>query len=290
MSLRKRLEGWAVLAVYGAFAALPLDWSSGLAGAIARTVGPRLRLSRRARANLQACFPDWDEARLEAVLDEMWDNLGRVAGEFPHLKSFTFGPGERVEVEGLEHLEALRDDGRPGILFSAHMGNWELEALCAARIGLPMGLVYRAANNPLVEKLYVRGRADIGTYFPKGAQGARQVLAWLNQGGHLGMLVDQKMNDGIPVPFFGRDAMTAPALAQFALKYRCPVVPAHVVRIGGARFKLVIEPPIDLPDSGDRHADLMALMTKVNAVIEGWVRASPGQWLWLHRRWGKEGA
>ena len=56
------------------------------------------------------------------------------------------------------------------------------------------------------------------------------------------MLVDQKMNDGIAVPFFGRDAMTAPALAQIALKFRCPVVPAKVERIKGARFRIIVYP------------------------------------------------
>ncbi len=92
----------------------------------------------------------------------------------------------------------------------------------------------------------------------------------------LGLLLDQKMNDGIPVPFFGRDAMTAPALAQFALKYGCPVVPAHVIRLGGARFRLVIEPPMTIAHTGDRHADILTVMTQVNQTIEGWIREHPG--------------
>jgi Kdo2-lipid IVA lauroyltransferase/acyltransferase len=93
------------------------------------------------------------------------------------------------------------------------------------------------------------------------------------------------MNDGIPVPFFGRDAMTAPALARLARRFDCTVVPARVERIRGAHFRLVCEEPIAVPRTDDPHADTLALMTTVNATIERWVRADPAQWFWLHRRW-----
>ena len=104
-------------------------------------------------------------------------------------------------------------------------------------------------------------------------------------GGHLGILPDQKMNDGIAVPFFGRDAMTAPALARLALRFDCPVVPLRAERTGGARFHIRFYPPLEIPNSGDRQADVLALMTEVNRIIEGWIIERPEQWLWLHRRW-----
>jgi KDO2-lipid IV(A) lauroyltransferase len=99
------------------------------------------------------------------------------------------------------------------------------------------------------------------------------------------MLVDQKMNDGIAVPFFGRDAMTAPALAVLALRYDCAVVPIRMQRLKGARFRMISEPPLALPKTGDNNADRRALMIEVNAIVERWVREHPEQWLWLHRRW-----
>ena len=88
------------------------------------------------------------------------------------------------------------------------------------------------------------------------------------------------------MPFFGRDAMTAPALAQFALRFDCPVVPMRAERTNGARFHIRFYPPLDMPRTGDRQADTLAIMTEVNRIIEGWVRERPEQWLWLHRRWG----
>jgi KDO2-lipid IV(A) lauroyltransferase len=107
----------------------------------------------------------------------------------------------------------------------------------------------------------------------------------LRRGAHLTMLADQKMNDGIPVPFFGRPAMTAPALAALALRFDCDLLPARVERLSGARFRLTVFPPLPLPRSGDHHADVATLMTRVNQTLERWVRDRPEQWFWLHRRW-----
>jgi KDO2-lipid IV(A) lauroyltransferase len=110
----------------------------------------------------------------------------------------------------------------------------------------------------------------------------------MRDGGHLGLLIDQKMNEGIPVPFFGRDAWTATAPADLALKFKAPVVPARIVRLPGARFKIEVFPPMELPDTGDRKADVRTLITQMTALIEGWIRDNPEQWFWVHRRWPNE--
>jgi KDO2-lipid IV(A) lauroyltransferase len=104
----------------------------------------------------------------------------------------------------------------------------------------------------------------------------------------MAMLVDQKMNDGISVPFLGLDAMTAPAVAQLAYRYECPLVPGRVERLGGAHFRVSFYPPLEKPDSGDRQADIEALMGMVNATLGDWVRERPEQWLWIHNRWPAE--
>lgn len=284
--LPPRLEAFAIWLVYHLFRLMPLDSASAVGGWIGRTIGYRLPLTRRARRNLQRVLPHLAAGEREAILRGMWDNLGRTAGEFPHIDEFRFGPGERVEVEGAEHLHAVRDDGKPGLFFSGHLANWELMGLGAVRHGVPVHLIYRAPNNPRLNWVYERGRSNDGVQLiPKGAPGARTALDLLRRGAHLGMLVDQKMNDGIAVPFFGIDAWTAPALASFALKFRCPVVPVHVERVGGARFRIVVEPPLQLEETGDRSTDIRLTMTKVNAILEGWIRHRPEQWLWLHKRW-----
>jgi len=273
----------AVGLAWGLFALLPLDGASAVGGWLGRALGPRLKVSRRARNNLRRTFPEHDAAAIEAILNDVWDNLGRMVAEFPHQRQLV---AERVEIVGGEYLAGLRDDGRPGFLVSAHFGGWELSGPLASRLGLPVHVVYRAANNPWVDKVMRWGRGTaVAGLIPKGGEGARTLLGVLKAGGHIAMLVDQKMNDGIAVPFLGREAMTAPAVARLARAFDCPIVVGRVERLEGARFRAVLEPPLVLPDSGDRERDTYAVMARINAIIEGWVRAKPGQWLWLHRRW-----
>ncbi len=281
------LEAALAVLIYGFFRLLPIDAASALGGGLARLLGPRFPISRRAVNNLEKTFPEKSKAEIAVIVRGMWNNLGRTAAEYPHLSEFqVYDPSGRVETVGGENVDALREDGRPGFFFSGHFGNWEIVSLGATQRGVPLHRVYRAANNRLVEWLYRRGRAAVeGALIPKGPAGVRPLLKLLKEGQHLGMLVDQKMNDGIPVPFFGRDAMTAPALAELALKYDCPVVAARVVRLRGARFRLIIEPPFEMNRTGDHHADVTANMARVNQIMEAWIRENPEQWLWLHNRW-----
>lgn len=273
------------------FRALPLDLASALGGRLGRLIGPLSGVSRIAARNLARAFPEKSAAEIDAILRGMWDNLGRVAAEYPHLGAFDlYGGDGRVEVIGSEYVDQLRDDGEGGIFISAHLGNWEIASLGATQRGVPLTHIYRSANNPYVERLLRRLRAPIGGHhFPKGAVGAKELIRALRKGEHLGMLVDQKLNDGIPVPFFGREAMTAPAVAELALLFRCPVVPARVERLAGARFRLTIYPPLAFPETGERRADVAEAMRRINALFEDWIRARPEQWLWVHRRWPDEG-
>lgn len=280
------IEALLAAAVFSGFALLPVDAASALGGWLFRLIGPWLPVSAVARGNLAAVFPEKAAAERETILRGSWENMGRVMGEFPHLGGIV--ATDRVEVVGAENVRAMGSDGKAGIFISGHLGNWEISGFIAAREGVPLHLVYRSPNNPWVEWLYRRGRLiEGGGLIPKGSSGARQLVEVLRKGGHLGMLVDQKMNDGIEVPFLGRPAMTAPAVAQFALRFGCPVVPARVERLKGVRFRVTVLPPMETPSTGDRHADMKAMMTAVNDLLGGWIRERPDQWMWMHRRWPK---
>jgi len=264
---------------------LPVDWASALGGWIGRTVGPLMGQSRKAARNLARALPANTPERNRQIILGMWDNLGRVIAEYPHLPRICARlEGGRVEVHGLHIVRDLIGDGKPGIMFGGHLANWEVQPFIARHTGLELGLIYRAPNNEWVDSLLRRLR-DAPLLFRKGQEGAKALFSLLRKGGHAAMLVDQKMNDGIPVPFFGRDAMTAPAIAQFAVRLGCVLVPARTERLKGARFRITVYPPIDIPDTGDRAADERAIMVAINAQLENWIREKPEQWLWLHRRW-----
>ena len=286
ISLVHRLQGWGAALCFGAFGVLPLDWASAVGGAIARLIGPRLGVSKRARLNIRQALPELAERQIASVIAQMWDNLGRVAAEYPHLRQIrVFEPGGRVETRGFEHLDRAVATGRRMIIFSGHIANWEIGMLAAVQYGVEVAQIYRAANNPLVDRMITRFRGIGGDLIPKGTVAARRAIAMLRRGAHLTMLADQKMNDGIPVPFFGRPAMTSSALAALALRFDCEVLPARVERLVGARFRLTVFPPLPLPHTGDHHADVATLMARVNQILEDWVRDRPEQWFWVHRRW-----
>jgi KDO2-lipid IV(A) lauroyltransferase len=284
-----RLEAAAAGMASALFRALPLDAASWLGGRLARTLGPLATASRRAEHNLRLAFPHWSDAEIRAAVGDMWENLGCTVAEYPNLGKIDCYGGDRVTIEGVEHIDRLRDDGRPGIFFSGHLANWEIMPLAVAQRGVAISLVYRAANNPLVDAMILRARGAITeTHVPKGSSGARQMLEIIRRGGHLGMLVDQKHSGGVAVPFFGRDAMTAPAIAQLALKFDLPLVPCRVVRRNGARFHVTVSPPMTLPRDGDRSRNTQALLVAINGFIEAAIRERPAHWMWMHRRWPED--
>ncbi len=280
-----RVEAVFVAVFFGLCRILPLDLASWFGGWLGRRIGPHLGVTAQARANIAAAFPNLPADRIERIIRGMWDNLGRVAAEYPHLRRIrVFPSGGRVEVCGLDHVERALAGGRRMILFSGHLANWEILPLAAAQYGLDSAQIYRTANNPFVDRMVMRWRGELGEVIPKEAVGRRAMTA-LRRGAHLSILVDQKLNEGIPVPFFGRPAMTAPTVALLALRYDCDVLPVRVERVGGVRFRLKIEPPLKLSDTGNRAADVAAIMAAVNGTLERWIRERPEQWFWVHRRW-----
>ena len=217
----------------------------------------------------------------------MWRHLGRVAAEYPHLHRFSVdAPGGRIELVGRAHLDEARRSATGGIFFSGHIGNWEVSVLPLEQSGLSVTAVYRAANNPIVDRMISRFRSAVMQHrVPKGHDGIRELMRTLGAGKHAALLVDQKLNTGISVPFFGRDAMTGTAVATFALRYGCPIWPVRVERLSGVSFRVTVYPKLATPQEGTREERIRTVTVTINRVLEDWIRERPEQWLWLHRRW-----
>jgi KDO2-lipid IV(A) lauroyltransferase len=286
------LMAGAVRGVFGLARLLGPERSSDVGAWLARKVGPLLPQHRIALANLKAVFPEKTEAERQAIARGAWANLGRTGAEYAHLAElFDFHPDAlepgRVEVAGIEHFMQLRDDGRPGIIFSAHLGNWELPAICAARFGLDATAIFRPPNDPAAARLVHEVRSGtMGGLTASSAGGAAFAIAGvLERGGHLGQLIDQHFTRGVTTSFMGRPALTNPLLAKLARHHDCPVHGVRVVRLPGHRFRIELTPPLDLPRDERGLVDVPAAAQAMTAVIEGWVREHPEQWLWMHRRW-----
>jgi len=279
-------------AVMALLRALGPDRAADLGGFLARQIGPRLKNHKTALHNLRTTFPDMDEAEVARIALAAWDNLGRTSLEYPHLRQlvdydyYDPRPDRRVEVSGIDQFMALRDDGKPGVIFSAHLANWELTAIAAARYGLDVTAIYRPPNHPVARRLGEEIRREtmggLEASRPGAAFALRKVL---EAGGHLGMLIDQHFSRGVPVPFFGRTAVANPLLAVLARQFDCPVHGARAIRLPGHRFHLELTPPLDLPRDSDGRINVAGATAAMTAVVESWVREYPEQWLWMHRRW-----
>lgn len=277
------LQALLIYALYYLFKAMKLDTASAFGGKLGGLIGPLIGANGKIRHNIALALPELNRAQQDSLIAGMWQNLGRIAGEYAHLDEFD---DSRVEVIGAEHLEALKASGQSAMLIAAHLANWEIVPVSSAKRGLEASLIYRHANNPYVDRLLRRAREPMGKRLArKGFQGARSVHGALRSGQMVGMLVDQKYNRGRAIPFFGRPAMTAPAFAELALQYQAPILMIHTERLNGAHFRITVHPPLAIPQ-GLTHQDTVdAILTHVNAEMERWIRLNPSQWLWLHRRW-----
>lgn len=267
---------------------VPYRWASCGGGWICEKLGPLLSSKNRIiRKNLELAGFHYTEDQITQLTKDMWNNLGRTFCEYIRLPyQDPFDPAGPFTIEGIDHIDAMIQDGKPGLLFSAHFANWELGTYAAQRRGLVTAQITRFLNNPIVRDMvnWAHGRVA-RKIIPKGEQGARDILRELRQGHHVSMLGDQKNDLGESVPFFTEPAMTAKAFARMALKFDCPLLPFHTVRTDGASCKIIYQPPLEVPKTGTEAEKISHLLRQMNQHIEAWIRANPEQWFWVHRRW-----
>lgn len=275
-----------------AFRIVGVDAASFIAGKFLRYVGPLIRpVSKRAENNISMIFPEWPKEQLRAVTRDLWENLGRTAGEFASLDVITRSPpNDRLEIVGLEKFQKIIADNEPALFITGHFANWEVTVATLQQVGLEYAFVYRAANNPLTDELIIHHRAKAASrhQIPKDKRGNRAQVETLAYGRSLLLLVDQKVNTGISAPFLGCDAMTGTGSARIALRYNAPIYFISLERLRGARFRLTVNGPLAFSPTGNRNDDIDALTRMLNDLISDDIRARPAQWLWFHRRWPKK--
>ncbi len=266
---------------------LSVDNSASLCSFIAKKIGPYLRVTKTARKNLKRVYGN--ETDIEKVINDLWDNYGRYIGEFPFINVLDSSElDKRVKVIGLEKVEAFKKANQPFILFLGHQANWDFVIRKINDIYPKFGIAYRKANNPYVDREILKERENDQhiTMIAKGPSGAKSIIKAIKSGASLAMLVDQKMNNGIEVPFFGFPAMTAPALARISLQYKYPIVPLQIVRIGkSSYFELILHDPLKPLIDKDIEKSCYNIMLEINKILEQWIREKPEQWFWFHNRW-----
>jgi Kdo2-lipid IVA lauroyltransferase/acyltransferase len=267
--------------------------TANLFGRILRLVGPMTREQKIGRANLTAAFPEKSPAEIETVLTGVWDNLGRLGAEFAHLDHiWEHDPARpqdsRIEIQTRTHelFAQLRLDGKPALIFTGHLGNWELPALAAVAHGLDAAILYRRPNiasaNRIIEELR---SVKMGTLIPAGRDAPLKLADALQKGQHVAMLVDQYFTNGVDVTFFGRKTKANPTLARLLRQIECPIHGVRIIRLPDHRFRAELSEEVQPVRDAAGQIDVQGTMQAITSVIEGWIREYPDQWLWLHRRW-----
>jgi KDO2-lipid IV(A) lauroyltransferase len=270
---------------------LPPDRAMDFAGRMARRLGPLSGRHRIALDNLRHAYPELDEAARREIALDMWENMARLGAEYIFLDQlFDFDPKAatpgRVEVVGAERFLSLRDEKKPHILFTGHLGNFELLPVAAAAFDLDLAVMFRPPNNPYIaDYVFSTRRSAMGRMLASAPGVAFALSRVLEAGGNIGVLVDQKFRNGLLTDFFGRECETSPLVARLARHFDCDVYPAHCIRLPGNRFRIELHEKLELPRGGAGAIDVQRTTQLLTDVVEGWVRETPGQWMWFHKRW-----
>ncbi|MGA9280072.1 MAG: lipid A biosynthesis lauroyl acyltransferase [Pseudolabrys sp.] len=293
----KRASG----ALVGAFAigvlkmvrAVDPDKMADFTGWMMSRIGPLLPESRIGRANLAVAFPEKSQAEIDTILRGCWDNLGRMGAEFAHLDRLWSYDREqptrgRIDLAqpDIERFHKLLDDGKPALIFAAHLANWELPAICATTYNLDSAVLYRRPNIARIDRWLTETRtAHMGELISTDLDAPMKIADALQRGAHVGILVDQYYSRGVPVAFFGRQTLANPLLARLAQHFDCPIHGTRIIRLENHRFRAELTDEIKPARDANGKIDIAGTMQIITSVVEQWIRQCPEQWLWMHRRW-----
>jgi KDO2-lipid IV(A) lauroyltransferase len=299
VSLRERAEFAVVWLAVFKLRHLPrgLSRASGaLIGAIAFRVLGRLR--RVGLRNLELAFPEMPSQERESILKSEYRNLGYLLAEFCKMRGYTPESASRfIRYEGLDNYLAARDRGKGVLVLTGHLGAWELSSFYHSLMGMPMGMVIRRLDNPLVDAFVNRIRCLHGNRVIHKDDFARGLIASMRAGETVGILMDTNMTppQGVFVPFFGVQACTASGMARIAAKTGAAVLPGFLLwEQSEQKYVLHFGKELEVVRTSDHEQDAVVNTASCTAAIEGYIRKYPEQWLWMHRRWktrppGEEG-
>lgn len=267
--------------------------TANLFARVAQLIGPLTREHKTARANLVAAFPEKSPDEIERILSGVWDNLGRYGAEVAHLDHVWEHDPARPEDSRIEILPRthelfaqLRLDGKPALIFSSHLGSFELAAVAAVAHGLDAAVLFRRPNIASANRIIEEIRSvKMGTLIPAGRDAPFKLAEALQRGQHVAILVDQWFTNGVDVTFFGRKTKANPTLARLLRQIECPIHGVRIIRLPNHRFRAELSDEVPPVRNEDGQIDVQGTMQAITTVVEGWIREYPDQWWWVHRRW-----
>ena len=282
MTLYRRVEYYVMAGLLGMLKLLPHRWRVPFAGWLtANVLAPLAGWRKRIREHLAMAMPNMPADQRRALERAVPDNMGRIVIElFSQADMADIVAATPVTGPGVAALDAALAEGRPTICVSGHFGNYDIFRRVAERRGFDVGGLYRPLNNGRLNERYLAAiGSQGGRLFERGRSGFAGMIKHLRRGGMLALLIDQHMDRGAKLTYFGKPAYTAVSAGQLALKYNAVLVPVYAIRRpDGLNFEVVVEAPIP-------HTDEETMTQALNDSLEAQVRKHPEQWIWTHRRW-----
>ena len=267
---------------FALFRLLPHRTGLAIAGWVSsRLLAAPFGVNRRIRENLALVWPELPAEEVRALCRQVADNSARLMLESFNTARFLdhaaaaelTGPGKATLLNALA-------DKRPVILVSGHFGNYQVLRVLLQKAGYATAAIYRPMNNAYSNRRYIDAMNRIaGPNHPRGMVGTKALLVHLRQGGAIALLNDQGALEGKVLTFFGHEALTMTSAADFALRHEALLIPYYGLRLeNGVDFRVIVEDPVP-------HSDAETMTQSLNDSLEAMVRAYPGQWFWIHRRW-----
>ena len=288
VSLRYRLEYAVVMTIRIVVRVLPRRVSLSFGTAVGRIFhllhGRRREL---AMSNLRMTFPKRTDFECRAILRATFAQLGRHCIDFLNFDAMEADEMLKlVEFEGEEYVENAIAQGRGVMYFAGHFGAWELQIMVHAFRFQRIVMVARTLDNPLLETLMERIRTRVGTQVLSRRGAVRGLLRALKNGGSVGLMVDQHIQDrsAVQVNYLGRPASTTSTIASLALRTGAPIIPVFAMPLPGGRYRMGYEKPIEVPSEEDDNR-VRTYTQRCTDRLEARVRTDPYLWLWMHRRW-----
>ncbi len=278
------LESLPLALLWFIAALLPVRWASALGANLLGMIGPHTHKNSHVLENLRTVFPTADQNTLDVIAKSMWRNLGAVFAEYPHLKRIL---RSRVTFLIDDEAETLMSERKPLLVMSPHFSNWELVAEFLASRHIPLTVVYKRQDNPFIESLIQHFRRADDSFYVGNEDALKSMMQATRKGRTLGLLPDQRVDSGVMLPFFGKEAATTISPVRIAQRAGYPMIPFHVERLPHCRFRLVVGKPIKAaPELSDKQS-AVDVMQQFNNMLESWIQQMPGQWLCTKRRWPK---
>ena len=248
-------------------------------------LGRLSKYNKIAKNNCKIVFSDFSDKEITKIINNSWKNLGKNLYELNNLKKL-IDDKNAIKILGLEKLKKIKKENSQVIFFSIHSGNWEICVPILDKSGFNIGAIYRHINNIFFDRYIFKKRTDSlktknSFYTPKGKLSAKEILEGVINNKNIFLLVDQKDSAGTLINFFGRKVKTQTGFLKIARKYNLKIIPMRNIRLPDNTLQITFEEPLD--HSNDNINDDKKML-EINAIVERWIRESPENWFWQHKR------